>query len=140
MMNTISKKTKVLEGCHPDQIPNEVYTSTEPVILKGLVKEWPLAKAGLESTESAIDLLKSHYSGKPASVYFAEPGTHRFAYNQDLTKLNFETRKADINQVLDEILTHIHDENPPLRYIASNVIEIFFPTLKLVGKSLQIKS
>lgn len=130
MTNTISKKTKVLEGCHADRIPNEVYTSTEPIILKGLVKEWPLVKAGLESTESAINLLKSHYSGKPAPVYFAEAGTRRFAYNEDISRLNFETRKADINQVLDEILNHLHDENPPVRYIASNIIDIFFPTLK----------
>jgi tellurite resistance-related uncharacterized protein len=130
MTNAISKKTKVLEGCRPDQIPDAVYTSTEPIILKGLVNDWPLVKAGLESAESAANVLKAHYSGKPAPVYFAEPGIRRLAYNQDISKLNFETRKADINQVLDEILAHIQDENPPLRYIASNVIEIFFPTLK----------
>jgi hypothetical protein len=128
-MSTISKPTRVLEACSPDRIPSEVYSSTEPLILKGLVKDWPLVKAGLTSTQSAIDLLKSHYSGKPASVYFAEPGTRRFAYNQDVSNLNFEIRKSGIGEMLDEILAHIHDENPPLRYIASNVIDIFFPTL-----------
>jgi hypothetical protein len=128
-MTIITKKTKVLDNCHPDNISDEIYTSIEPIILKGLVKEWPLAKAGLESAESAINLLKSHYSGKPASVYFAAPGTRRFAYNEDLSKLNFDIRKTDINLMLDEILVHLHDENPPVRYIASNIIDVYFPSL-----------
>jgi hypothetical protein len=130
MMTNISTKTKVLDGCTPEQIPDYVYTSTEPIILKGLVKDWPLVKAGLASPATAINLLKSHSSGKPAPVYFGEPGTRRLAYNQETTQLNFEIRKSDINTVLDEILNNLDSENPPLRYIASNVIEIFFPTLK----------
>lgn len=128
-MTTITKPTKVIEGCHPDNIPADVYTSTEPIILRGLVKDWPLVKAGLTSNESAISLLKSHYSGRPASAYFAEPGTTRFAYNNNLTKLNFEIRKAQIDDVLDEILNSIHEPNPAIRYIASNIIDIYFPTL-----------
>jgi hypothetical protein len=128
-MTTITQTTKVLANCHPDNIPDEVYASTTPIILKGLVKDWPLAKAGLESSERAIELLKSCYSGKPASVYYAEPGTARFAYNDDLSALNFEIRKADINQMLDEILSTIDNEFPPVRYIASNIIDIYFPAL-----------
>lgn len=128
-MTRILRTTKVLEGCHPDKIPDEVYSSIEPVILKGLVKNWPLVKAGLESNESAIDLLKSFYSGKPASVYFGAPGTTRFAYNSNLTTLNFDIRKAQINDVLDEILASINDPEPPVRYIASNIIDIYFPKL-----------
>ena len=70
MTNDITKKTKVLEGCRPDQIPDYVYTSTEPIILKGLVKDWPLTIAAQESAAAATQLLKSHYNGKPAPVYF----------------------------------------------------------------------
>lgn len=128
-MTTITQSTKILEGCTPDAIPAEVYSSNEPIILRGLVKDWPLVKAGLESNEKAIDILKSCYSGKPASVYFAEPGTTRFAYSSDLSRLNFEIRKAAINEVLDEILHSLNDANPPIRYIASNIIDIYFPRL-----------
>lgn len=129
IMVTITQKTHVIEGCHPDNIPDDVYASTQPVILKGLVKSWSLVQAGLESNEHAMDLLKSTYSGKPASVYFGEPGITRFAYNDDLSKLNFEIRKANISDVLDEILSFFNDPNPPTRYIASNIIDIYFPGL-----------
>jgi hypothetical protein len=130
MTTSITTKTKVLDGCTPDQIPDEVYTSNEPIILKGLVKSWPLVKAGLVSPIEAVNLLKSHYSGKPANAYFGEPGARRLAYNQDVTKLNFENRRIDIAEVLDEILSNLDQENPPLRYIASNIIENSFPALK----------
>lgn len=130
MTTNITKKTKVLDGCTPDQIPDYVYTSNEPIILKGLVKNWPLVKAGLESPAAAVDLLKSHCSGEPTYAYFGEPGTKRLAYNPEITKLNFENRKIDINTVLDEILSNLDNDNPPLRYIASNIIEISFPKLK----------
>jgi len=130
MTVSITIKTKVLEDCTPDQIPDYVYTSNEPIILKGLVKNWPLVKAGLMSPIAAVDLLKSHYSGAPANTYFGAPGTRRLAYNPDSTKLNFENRKAQISEVLDEILSNLDNENPPLRYIASNIIEISFPSLK----------
>lgn len=125
----ITQKTKVLDSIHPDNIPDEVYASTQPIILKGLVNHWPLVKAGLESNEIAVELLKSTYSGKPASVYFGEPGTTRFSYNEDLSTLNFEIRKALINDVLDEILAFSHESAPPIRYIASNIIDIYFPEL-----------
>lgn len=128
-MTTITQKTKVINGCHPDNIPDEIYSSTEPIVLKGLVKNWPLVKAGLESIESAVNLLKSCYSGKPTSVYFGDAGTSRFAYNEDLSKLNFEIRKESIDKVLDEIVLNLNNPQPPIRYIASNVIDIYFPTL-----------
>lgn len=128
-MTKVLEKTMVLENCDPENIPDEVYASTQPIILKGLVNNWPLVKAGMESSERAIELLKSCYSGKLASVYFAEPGITRFAYNEDLSALNFEIRKADISGMLDEILSTIDYEFPPIRYIASNIIDIYFPTL-----------
>jgi len=128
-MTTITKKSKILYDCHPDTIPEEVYTSTEPIILKGLVKNWPLTKVGLESDEKAIDMLKSFYSGKPSSVYFGDAGINRFGYNEDISKLNFEIRKAQIDEILDELLLTINDPQPPIRYIASNIIDIYFPKL-----------
>ena len=128
-MTIITRKTKELVGFTPNNIPDEVYTSTEPIILRGLVKDWPLVKAGLDSNEKAIDMLKSFYSGKPSSVYFGDAGINRFAYNEDISKLNFEIRKAQIDEILDEIIFTINDPLPPIRYIASNIIDIYFPKL-----------
>lgn len=128
-MTLFTKRTKIIDGCGPDHIPDEVYTSTEPVILKGLVKDWPLVKAGLISNQLAIEKLKQFYSGKLVSVYYGDLGVTRLAYNQDISKLNFEIRKALVNEVLDEVLEYVDQPLAPLRYIASNAVDIFFPGL-----------
>lgn len=118
-----------IAGCKPDAIPDEVYVSEQPIILRGLVSDWPLTRASLESPATAADLLKSHYSGKLAPVYFAQPGVTRWSYNEDFSRLNFEIKKTDIAAVLDELMANIHLDQPPLRYIASNIIDIYFPGL-----------
>lgn len=124
------KPIRTLENIRAEAIPNEVYLSEQPLVLKGLVKHWPLTRAGETSPHAAIALLKTHYCGKPAPVYFGELGQRRLAYNADISQLNFEIKKADINQVLEEIQTLLGETEVPLRYIASNAIEVFFPSLR----------
>lgn len=130
-MKTISKKNKVLEGCHPDNIPPEVLLSSEPILLKGLVKDWALVKAGLKSDKAAIDYLKSFYNGKPAGTYFGSPDIKgRFAYDEDVSKVNFEVKKAQLDEVLDLIFQNISNPTPPAYYVASNAIDGHFPELR----------
>jgi hypothetical protein len=130
-MKIITKKTTVLEGCDPNNIPSEVLLSSEPIILKGLVKDWPLVKAGLTSDKEAIAYLKSFYNNKPAGAYFGDPDIKgRFAYNDDVNKVNFEVKKSQLNEVLDLILENISNANPPSYYVASNAIDGHFPELR----------
>jgi hypothetical protein len=130
MMKMI-KKTKIIEGCQPNNIPSEVLLSPEPIILKGLVKDWGLVKAGLKSNKEAISYLKSFYNGKPAGAYFGSPEIEgRFAYNEDLSKVNFEVRKTQLDEVLDLIANHLSNPAPPAHYVASNAIDEHFPELK----------
>lgn len=129
-MNNIIRKTNVIDVYDLKYISAAISSLTEPVIIKGLVKNWPLVQAGLQSDESAVDYLKNHYNGKPAGVYFGEPNINgKFAYDESVTKLNFSVRKTPLNEMLDNILQHKSDINPPAIYIASNQIGEHFPTL-----------
>lgn len=105
--------------------------ASEPVILKGLVNDWQLVKAGLSSDEAAIDYLKSFYNGKTVGTFFGAPEIKgRFFYNEDITGLNFETRRAPMDEVLDQIRLHIADEQPPAFYIGSTTIDACLPGLR----------
>ena len=123
------KQVTQREYIDPNNIPADIYESQEPLILKGLIEHWPLVSIGKTSKADAIEYLTSRSSGKSAPVYFGEPGLKRFAYNADCTALNFEIKKADVNSMLNELLEFLPLENPPIRYIASNVIDIYFPDL-----------
>lgn len=118
---------KCIEISEPGQIPNEIYSSTEPVLLKGLIREWELVRAGLRSNLEAIDYLKSHYNGNLSLVCFGDPSIKgRLFYDDDLSKLNYETKRARIDETLDLILETIDDPEPPAYYIASNHIDTHF--------------
>lgn len=53
-MLAIPTLVKEIHGIDPHNIPPEILASEQPLILKGLASNWPLAKAGLVSDEKAI--------------------------------------------------------------------------------------
>ena len=72
-MITVSKSVKVVRGCTPEKIPDEVYTSSEPLILKGLASSWPIVKAGLNSQADAEKYLLQFYKGQEVPAFLGKP-------------------------------------------------------------------
>ncbi|MFA3791251.1 cupin-like domain-containing protein [Aliiglaciecola sp. SL4] len=129
-MLSISKQTEVITHCQPGEIPNDIHQCQHPVVLKGLVKHWKLVEVGLQSPQRSVDYLKSFYNGKPVFAYFGEPAIEgKYAYNDNATELNYESKKARVDEVLALIIEHLYDQQPPSYYIASNVIDANFPGL-----------
>lgn len=128
-MSAFGETMAVVDGCAPDCVPASVLDSEEPLLLRGLVREWPLSAAARESDEAAVAMLKSFYRGKPAPVYYGEAGSRRLAYREDVSGLNFEVRRAPLDAVLEELLSLREASEPPVRYIASNSLEVYFPGL-----------
>ncbi len=127
----VTNKVEQIEGLHAGNIPDEVFCSEKPILLKRAVHDWPLVAAGLQSTAAAIAILKRHYSGRQAPVYFAEADSKGYlAYDSEVKALNFKTYKVDLGAVLDELLEFAEQENPPVRYIPSNIADVFFPGLR----------
>lgn len=130
-MIPIKAKTKVIDNCPLGQIPNELITAAEPVILKGVVSDWKLVELGLQSTQTTIDYLKQHYNGKPSFGYFGDASLKgRFFYDEQVTRLNYENKQTRIDEFLDLILESMNDPSPPSLYIASNLIDSHFPLLR----------
>ena len=128
-MVDILKRVRVLEGCQPGDLPlQELLSGGEPVVLKGLVKDWALVKAGLASVADAMNYLRGLYNGKPLGASFGDPGiAGRLFYDDDFTKLNFTSRRVLLDEVLSAIERHLHDEQPPTFYIGSTVVDASFP-------------
>lgn len=125
------RKTKVVEGITPRTIPDEILCSQVPVVLKGLVKQWPLVKHGLESANKVSKYLKGHYNGKLAGAYYGAPEIKgRYFYNDDWKDINFSVKKTQLDEMLDSLIEHMDQAQPPSLYIASNNIETHFPTLR----------
>jgi len=109
----------------------ELVAEGEPAVLRGLVKDWGLVQAGLKSDREAMQYILSFYNGRVVSASFGDPSIrgHLF-YNEDFTKLNFESRRTAIDAVLKEIEAHFDDAEPPTHYIASTLVDTCFPDFR----------
>jgi hypothetical protein len=128
-MAAVTNKARELSGYRPDNLPlQELLSSDGPVVLKGLVKDWPLVAAGLQSDQAAMNYLRAFYNGKTVG---ASTGDARIAgrlfYNEDFTELNFLSHRAPLDQVLQDIAQHLADDQPPTHYIASTTIDACLP-------------
>jgi len=118
-----------MEGCRPDHLPlDELLSSAEPCVLKGLVSDWEITRAGLRSDQDAMDYIRSFYNGKPISVSLGGPEIEgRLYYNANFTQLNFDNRRAQLDQVLTDLQAHLGDIKPPTTYVGSAVIDTYLP-------------
>jgi hypothetical protein len=130
-MREIQRKTRAIEGLDPDRIPYaELLERQEPAILKGVARNWEIARRGEQSDAAAIDYLTSFDSGRPVVGYTGAPEIGgRFFYNADMTGMNFEARRVPLTEFLRRLETHLNDNNPPSFYIGSTDIDLFLPGL-----------
>jgi hypothetical protein len=132
LMADILRKTREIAGLAPDQIPyDDLMQASEPAILKGVARSWPLVERGLQSPEAAMDYLLSFYRGKQVVGYTGEPEIRgRYFYNADVTGLNFEARRVQLDEYLTRIRAHLNDAEAPHFYVGSTDVDVYLPGLR----------
>ena len=90
-MLEIDRQVETVDGLKPDAIPDDVLTSTRPLLLKGLVADWPFVRAARDSVAAAAQYLLRFYKNTTVGVGCAPPEIKgRFFYNSDLSGFNFD--------------------------------------------------
>ncbi len=123
---------RTMEGARPGALPlPELLEGGEPVLLKGLVRDWSLVAAGRESSQAAIAHLLEHSNGRPLPYSWGPADTAgRPFYDDSYTRLNTEARRGTLEQVLGEIQAHLDDARPPTHYVASVPVDSVLPGLR----------
>ena len=140
-MVDVAGKIREIEVSQPGQLPlAELLASGQPAVLRGVAREWPLVRKGLESGEEARRYIASHYNGRPIDFNFAGPeAASRPFYKDDFSALNFKVRRDRLDRVLEEIGQHVADDPPPLYYVASLPFDYCLPGLR-AGNELDFRS
>jgi len=127
-MISVSKSVKVVQGCTPEQIPDEVYASTEPLILKGLASSWPIVKAGLHSQADAEKYLLQFYKGQEVTGFLGKPENGgRIFYDETLTGFNYESVSTKLDFALKQLAVHANNPAAPSIYIGSTSVDAYLP-------------
>ena len=127
-MLLIDKPVQEISGVSFDAIPSELPTSTEPLLLKNLVADWPVVKAGMESNQAAVDYFKSFYDEATVGAFFAPPEAKgRVYYNDDMSGFNYQPAMTKLDKILDEILKNEDAADAPMIYMGSTTIDTCLP-------------
>ncbi|KAB7629806.1 cupin-like domain-containing protein [Stenotrophomonas rhizophila] len=120
---------RTLDGLAPGALPLEALVDAgEPVVLRGIARDWPMVQAGLRSTQAALGYLRGFEAGVPVPYSFGGPEIEgRPFYNEDFTRLNVEVRRGLLTQVLADIEATLEAPRPPTYYVASLLIERALP-------------
>lgn len=127
-MLKIDSQVEVVEGLKPGELPEEVLRSTRPLLLKGLVSDWPMVKAAKRSSVDAIDYLRDFYEGATVGIFFAGPETGgRYFYSDDVKGVNYQRAMVKLDAVLDRIVENMGAPNPQHLYMGSTTVDTCLP-------------
>lgn len=109
------------DGVTAEIFHNEILPAAQPVIMRGLVCDWPIVAAGRQSPQALAAYIRRFDRGNPVSTMFAPPAARgRFFYNADLSGFNFKPGLSKLSAVLDFMLEHAEEE-PPSAIAAQSV-------------------
>src|SRR5258705_8319922 len=89
-MPTISATVRELTVTDTPGWRAEVLGSSEPLLLRGLVAQWPLVQAGGRSIEAALAYLRGYYRNATVGAWVGPPQIPGgFFYNEDCSGFHF---------------------------------------------------
>lgn len=110
------------------ELTEEVLKSTQPVILKGLVSDWPAVQAGLKSNKHFKDYILGFDCNTPLTVYHGPSDIKgRLFYNSDYSGFNFSRKRQTLSSVLEAIFLESSKLDPETYYVGSTLISHWLP-------------
>jgi hypothetical protein len=117
-------RVQALTGVDARALPDEVLTSTRPLVLRGLAAHWPAVQAAKKSSTAGIEYLRRFDSGSTVAAMVGAPDIGgRFFYNDDLSGFNFHMERPPLRAMLDALMRHLDDAAPPALYVGSTTVD-----------------
>ena len=109
-----------LRGVTRAMFESEIRPRAAPVVLQGLVADWPLVRAARESPAELARAIKALDAGRVPYVVEAPPASGgRLFYRDDLSGFNFTRQPVAIGDFLDRLLGFADADVAPALYLES---------------------
>ena len=129
---TVGEGISTISRVSPEAFADVLADASEPVLLKGLVSDWPVVAAAHQSHAVLDSYLRQFYQGASVGVISGEAAmAGRFFYNENLTGFNFERSLDKLDRVLDRILEQRGLAAPRSYYVGSTTIDTCLPGFRL---------
>ncbi len=112
----------------PGVVPEGALREGKPLVLRGLLSDWPLVEHGQLGTAAAVDYLSRFSRDQGIVAFRGHPGIGgRFFYNEDLSGFNFDRVNASLDDLLSEFRSRKGDAAEPSLYVGSTPVRQCFP-------------
>jgi hypothetical protein len=128
VLNEIHQVIEEIRGVTAADLTEDLLQSDRPLVLRGLVADWPAVRHGLESADRLIEYLLRFDSGNVVTALHAPPEAGgRMFYNADMTAFNFEYRRMALAVAVRQVRSHAELPAPPSLYIGSTNVDHWLP-------------
>ena len=137
-MLTPANTVREVDGADARALTDTLVQATQPVVLRGLVANWPVVRAGRESGQAGMAYLRGLYAGATVGAWRGAPEIDgRFFYNDTFDGFNFHAERMKLDTVLDDIERHRCDQRPPAIYVGSTTVDTCLPGFR-AGNDLDL--
>jgi hypothetical protein len=127
-MPETGRQMRERSDARPGDLPREALEPAEPLVLRGLVSDWPAVQAGKASPAAAIDYLRRFYANATVNaVRVPARQKGRVFYNEDLSGFNFEPFRARLDEVLARLEELLPKDEPDTVYVGSTTVDTCLP-------------
>ncbi|MEO8374577.1 MAG: cupin-like domain-containing protein [Sphingomonas bacterium] len=106
----------------------EIVPAYRPLVIRGLVRDWPVTRAGGEGGEALAAYLKRFDGGVPLVTKTAPAAVAgRFGYDAGVTGFNYHKQNMKVGDALDRLVALSKEEAPPAFAIQSARARRYFP-------------
>ena len=99
---------------------NRIMQACRPVVIRGLVADWPAVRAARESPRALKDYLAIFDAGGSVEVFIGDPAIRgKYYYNPGLQGFNFERRMTKLMEAVDSILGAVDHPGARSVYVGS---------------------
>ena len=108
----------------------EIVPAYRPVVLRGLMADWPLVQQGRAGLERCLQYLLGFDQGEPVDAVLAKPEpTRAFSYKPGLDGFNFMHDKRPYAALFEQLWRYSHFPDPPSLAAQSALVSAALPGL-----------
>src|SRR5258706_3369552 len=103
-----------VSGLDDEEIRRSVLKAGRPVVMRGLVANWPAVTRARESTQSIVSYLRRLDNGGLVDALMAPPDAGgRMFYSPSMEGFNFMRNRVTLSSILEQVLRYAAFQRPP---------------------------
>src|SRR5258705_12532903 len=119
----------VEEQVETGELDSRLAETRTPFVVCGLIADWALVKAGLDSGAAARAYLLEHRRDRAFTVNIGEPGAGDRLFYDEAMAMNFRTGRADLAEIFAGIAANQGRPDAPAIYLPSCDLKYYFDAL-----------